>query len=193
MWNNHSLNENKDKLSHSCNIVEVAVPVPVFNTFSYRYPERYSKRLEIGMRVLVPFGRRQLTGFIVGFPETEPQNQIELKEIYDLLDDEPLFGEDDLAFYRWTSNYYYYPIGQTIKTALPRGLNPEYIYAASITEQGCSMLRKKSLKLSGLHVLYGLAEGKEVLLKDLERKVGRKDFNFNINILKRKTANKGFL
>ncbi len=98
------------------NLIDVAVPLPLHNSFTYQYPSEFKDRLRIGMRVLVPFGRRRLTGYVVGFPQKTQGHKI--KEIYDLLDDEPLFNEEDLKFYRWISDYYYHPLGETIKTAL---------------------------------------------------------------------------
>jgi primosomal protein N' (replication factor Y) len=164
--------------------LEVAVPLPVFNTFTYKYNKEYSKKLRIGMRVLVPFGRRRLTGYIVGFHGNEPKTGLEIRDILDVLDSEPLFGEDDLKFFKWTSNYYYHPIGQTIKTALPHGLNTEYRYAASITVKGKSLLAKKSGDIRGIHVLQELADGREIFLKNLEKKTGGDGFNINIDYLK---------
>jgi primosomal protein N' (replication factor Y) len=172
------------KSSHNNCLVDVAVPLPVFNTFTYRSPQQYSAGLRVGMRVLVPFGKRRLTGYVVGFPDNEPQQDI--KEIYDVLDEEPLFGEDDLKFYQWAAGYYYHPIGQTIKTALPKGLNPEYRYVVSITEKGKDLLKKPPGEFQGLSVLRELKEGAEVLLKHLEKRVGTQGFNYHIRLLKEK-------
>ncbi|MCP4715563.1 MAG: primosomal protein N', partial [Deltaproteobacteria bacterium] len=104
--------------------IEVAVPLPLHTTYTYRASSADTRSLQIGMRVLVPFGKRRLSGYIIGFPETAPAQK--LKEIYDLLDNEPLFSIDDLAFYRWAASYYCHPLGQTIQTALPAGLSAEY-------------------------------------------------------------------
>ena len=47
--------------------VEVALPLPVRQNFTYRLPDSFSLA-KLGARVLVPFGRRTLTGYVVGFP-----------------------------------------------------------------------------------------------------------------------------
>ena len=100
------------------NLIDVAVPLPLHNSFTYQYPSEFKDRLRIGMRVLVPFGRRRLTGYVVGFPQKTQGHKI--KEIYDLLDDEPLFNREDLKFYRWISDYYYHPPWRDHKNSASR-------------------------------------------------------------------------
>ena len=47
-----------------------------------------------------------------------------IREISKFLDEYPLFHENSVPFYRWVANYYHYPLGLVIKTALPGGLTP---------------------------------------------------------------------
>ena len=69
-------------------IVEVAIPLPLEGSFHYQVPERLVPLAVPGKRVLVPFGRRKITGYLLG--EAEPSGA-ELKEVLEVLDDEPLF------------------------------------------------------------------------------------------------------
>lgn len=101
-------------------IIEVAIPLPLDQTFSYRVPESLRHGVETGRRVLVPFGRRKLTAYILGFAGDEGR---ELREIVELLDDGPLFTPEELEFYRWAAAYYLHPLGEVIKAALPAGIN----------------------------------------------------------------------
>ncbi len=101
-------------------IIEVAIPLPLDRTFHYSVPEPLRPRVRQGMRVFVPFGRRKVTGYVLG-PAARPG--AELKDIIDVLDDEPLFTSRELAFYRWIASYYLHPLGEVIKTALPAGIN----------------------------------------------------------------------
>lgn len=172
------------KLSHNKGLVDVAIPLPLFNTFSYLPPQEYSKSLCIGMRVLVPFGQRRLTGYVIGFLNTEPNQEI--KEICDVLDTEPLFDEGDLSFYHWAATYYHHPIGQTIKAALPQGLTTEYIYVVSITKKGEDLLVKNPVKLQGLSILRELKSKTEISLRTLEKTVGRKNLKYQIRLLTEK-------
>ncbi len=63
-------------------IVEVAVGLPVFKTFHYRIPEKMRDSLQVGMRVLVPFKERKVTGFTIDLLEHPPEGVEEkLREV----------------------------------------------------------------------------------------------------------------
>lgn len=100
--------------------IDVAVPLPLRRTFSYSVPEQLRSAMTPGIRVLIPFGRRKLTGYVLG-----PGNGSweDLKEILAILDSDPLMTPRDLALYRWIAEYYLQPLGEVIKTALPAGIN----------------------------------------------------------------------
>jgi len=103
-------------------VIEVAIPLPLDRTFHYAVPGQLRDSVMQGVRVFVPFGRRKLTGYVLG-PASAPAG--ELKEIIAVLDAEPLFTPRELAFYRWIASYYLQPLGEVIKTALPAGINIE--------------------------------------------------------------------
>jgi primosomal protein N' (replication factor Y) len=101
-------------------IIEVAVPLHLEQTFTYALPTCQPGAPLTGLRVLVPFGRRTITGYILG---TAPNaDGFEIKEALKVLDTEPLFTSSDLEFYRWIASYYMNPLGAVIRTALPPGL-----------------------------------------------------------------------
>ena len=120
-------------------IVEVAIPLPLEGSFHYLVPERLSPVAVSGKRVLVPFGRRTLTGYLLGEVATAVG---ELKEILDVLDDEPLFTPRELEFYRWIAAYYLHPLGEVIKMALPAGINLVSRYRCETAEDGTPVLRE---------------------------------------------------
>ena len=100
--------------------VEVAIPLPLEQTFCYRVPERLAGLAVAGTRALVPFGRRTVTGYILGPGGNSFSG--EAKELIELLDREPLFSPCQTSFYQWIASYYLHPLGEVIKTALPAGL-----------------------------------------------------------------------
>jgi primosomal protein N' (replication factor Y) (superfamily II helicase) len=100
--------------------IEVAVAMPVHGTFTYRVPEDLARLASAGTRVLVPFGRRRATGYVLG--PAPPSDRAEIKRIVDVLDARPVFPGAMIPFLRWTADYYKYPLGQVIETALPGGL-----------------------------------------------------------------------
>jgi primosomal protein N' (replication factor Y) len=97
----------------------VALPRPVFQTFRYRAPPHLVRRAVPGARVKVPFGRRHEIGIIHSVAEP-PDRKV--KDIADVLDDEPVLSPALLHLCRWTSEYYAAPPGLVFRAALPPGL-----------------------------------------------------------------------
>jgi len=102
-------------------LIDVAVPYPVDKLFTYAVPEALRARVQPGARVLVPFGPRRVTGYVIAARGRIP-HAVKLKEIAGLIDEEPLLtgGLIDLA--RWMSQYYLYPLGEVLKAVLPSSI-----------------------------------------------------------------------
>jgi primosomal protein N' (replication factor Y) len=101
-------------------VLQVAIPIPGEDTFSYSVPSHLRGGIEIGKRVLVPFKNRKMLGFIVGL--AEPPEGINLRDAIDIVDEEPLFDEKRLDFLKWVSSYYLASLGVVLKSAHPGGL-----------------------------------------------------------------------
>ena len=101
----------------------VAVPAPLQEPLTYAVPEALEGRLEVGMRVLVPLGRRRVTGVVVGFQRQSPVTGI--KEVAEALDDEVLLDQAFLEMCRWAADYYVASLGEVLATALPPLLRTE--------------------------------------------------------------------
>jgi primosomal protein N' (replication factor Y) len=123
--------------------IEVAIALPVNGTYVYSVPENLLSLVSPGKRVLVPFGRRRVTGYILG--EYQKNDQKEIKQILDIIDEEPLFFSCMIPFFRWTADYYLHPIGDVIKSALPVGLNIYDFAVITLTKKGEEALSTNSL------------------------------------------------
>jgi len=123
--------------------IEVAVPLPVTGTFTYSIPDRIGEAPAAGARVLVPFGRRKLTGFVVGHAETSPVR--DMKEILEVLDAEPMLDERMLELGRWIAEYYIASLGEVLRAMLPPGINMESRRVAAITPEGREALAAGAL------------------------------------------------
>ena len=97
-------------------IAEVAIPVPLHNTFDYLCAERF----EIGARVKVPFGRKKVTGVVLA--QKDKSHFEKLKQVEEVLDKEALLSNDILEFLMWSANYYHHPVGEVINNAIPKNL-----------------------------------------------------------------------
>jgi len=74
--------------------IEVAFPLPVDSLFSYAVPMDLYDEVEIGKRVVAPFGQRTLTGFIVSISNNPPETELDkIKKIVRILDKHPVFDE----------------------------------------------------------------------------------------------------
>ena len=107
-------------MSSDSKLAEIALPVAVDQTFTYLIPPELSSSAAIGSRVTVSFGRKYATGMIVGHPlsTTVPS----LKPIHDVLDVNPVVSDELLRLTRWIAEYYFAPLGEVLKAALPQGM-----------------------------------------------------------------------
>jgi primosomal protein N' (replication factor Y) len=100
--------------------IAVALPVPLFRTFTYRVPEGVAWPIAAGSRVLVPFRNRPELGICLG--ETEPPEGVALKPIRAVVDAVPSLPEPLLHTARWISDWYAAPLGLTLRSMLPTAL-----------------------------------------------------------------------
>lgn len=102
-------------------LVEVAVPFPIFSTFTYRVPEYWRDKVQAGMRAVVPFRSRKLVGLVLAC-DPQPPEGTELKEIVEVLDEEPVVLPGLIEVGRWIAAYYFSPPGEAFRVMLPPGL-----------------------------------------------------------------------
>jgi len=98
-------------------LIDVALPLPLFRTFSYRVPEGVSGCVDAGARVLVPFRNRKEIGIVLG--AAEPREGVKYKDILAAPDDAPSVDAPMLALCRWIADYYIVPLGVALRCALP--------------------------------------------------------------------------
>ena len=103
----------------SSDLVEVAVSLPIYQTLTYRLPAALINAAQVGVTLRVPVGKRSVTGYLLG--PAGPPPSVALREVQAVLDPVPRFGPDLVPFYRWLADYYHYPIGEALKTAIPGG------------------------------------------------------------------------
>lgn len=107
-------------------LAEVALKVPLDQTFHYRVPGSLREHMQVGVRCEVPFGHRKLLGYVVGLPESTDMPAKKLKSIYRLLDKEPVFNSEMLELCCWLSNYYSSALAEVLEVALPKSVIREW-------------------------------------------------------------------
>jgi primosomal protein N' (replication factor Y) len=100
--------------------VDVALPVGIEREFTYAVPPELEASALVGVRVVVPFGRKLTTGMIVGLPDTTTVQS--LKPLRDILDAQPLISPPLMRLFRWIADYYFAPLGEVLKAANPGAL-----------------------------------------------------------------------
>jgi len=104
-------------------LYEVAVDAPLVTTLTYSQPVERAQpaRIPAGCCVRVPLGRRLVIGYILGQAKPQPVDgqSFVIKPIAEVLTETPFFPPSLIPFYRWIANYYHYPIGEVLRTALP--------------------------------------------------------------------------
>ena len=100
--------------------VEVLVPIPILEKFSYLLPSQYKDSPpRPGTRVIVPFGNRNLVGVVWDVQKNITAKGRKLKDIKEVLDHKRLLDKESLELADWASRYYHYPLGDVISYFFP--------------------------------------------------------------------------
>ena len=100
--------------------VEVLVPIPIPEKFSYLLPNQMkASPPKPGTRVIVPFGNRNLVGVVWNVGKGIAPKGKKLKYLKEVLDYQPLLDKASLNLADWASRYYHYPLGDVISYFFP--------------------------------------------------------------------------
>lgn len=107
-------------------ILRLAIPSPLRRPFDYLPPAGMSaeelSRLRPGQRVRVPFGRRELTAYLLDTCADSELPAETLKHALAILDPQPLLPPSLLRLCQWAARYYHHPIGEVLNAAFPQPL-----------------------------------------------------------------------
>jgi primosomal protein N' (replication factor Y) (superfamily II helicase) len=95
--------------------VEVALPLPLQTTFTYRVPDGMDVPSR-GVRVLVPFGPRRVIALVTGPATSLPEG---MKDVVEVLDEVPLVAPPLLDLAAWMAEHYLAPPGECYRLVLP--------------------------------------------------------------------------
>ena len=102
---------------------QVALPLPLFEPYTYSVPETLADRIVPGARVVVPVRKRELVGIVVAAGDViaseAKQSGRVLKNILAAPDPEPALSPELLRTAEWMAGYYGAPIGIALKAMLP--------------------------------------------------------------------------
>jgi primosomal protein N' (replication factor Y) (superfamily II helicase) len=102
--------------------IDVVVPLPVPNYYTYRIPFEMNDMVVVGARVVVQFGKNRLYTAVVRRIHTTPPKVYEAKYIDAVLDQQAVVNEKQFQLWEWMASYYMCHIGEVMNAALPSGL-----------------------------------------------------------------------
>ena len=102
--------------------VEVALPLPLRRLLTYELPDGLAGSASPGARVVVPVGRRMLTGVIMSHSTETQVDPGRIKQVGDLLDPEGIVPDALLSLALWAARYYVAPPGTVVACLLPPGI-----------------------------------------------------------------------
>ncbi|AWH75295.1 primosomal protein N' [Dokdonia sp. Dokd-P16] len=116
--------------------IDVILPIPVENTFTYFVSEAEFNYIQKGMRVAVPFGKKKVYASIVKNKHQVAPTIYEAKEIQQILDEDAIVTEEQLKFWSWIADYYMCTEGEVMRAALPKAFLLESETVIRLKEDG---------------------------------------------------------
>jgi primosomal protein N' (replication factor Y) len=107
-------------------VLRLAIPSPLRRHFDYLPPSGMSaaeiSALQPGVRLRVPFGRREVIGYLLAVCTESAIPSSSLKPVLEILDQSPLIDPHLLQLCLWAANYYHHPLGDVYGNLFPRRL-----------------------------------------------------------------------
>ncbi len=104
----------------------VILPLPLAETFTYALPAPMMDKVQVGCRVIVPFGSRKMYAAVVSALSDEaPEGNFEVKQVLELMDTYPVVTPLQLRLWQWIADYYLCTMGDVLKAAMPGGMKLE--------------------------------------------------------------------
>ncbi|GAB7124505.1 primosomal protein N' [Bacteroides fragilis] len=152
--------------------VDVILPLPLPRCFTYSLQDEGAEEVQIGCRVVVPFGRKKYYTAIVRNVHHYAPTEYEVKEISTVLDTSPILLPGQFRFWEWLADYYLCTQGDVYKAALPSGLKLE---SETIVEYNPDFEADAPLSEREQLVLDLLAKEPEQCVTKLEKESGLKN------------------
>ena len=146
--------------------IQVAVPVPMRQLFTYQVPtELSSPAIQVGERVAVSFGPRKVIAIVIDNNAECEFEVSKIKPIAGRLNDNFNLSKSLVSFLRTCAHYYHHPVGDVFQQALPTLLRkienitispPLVWHAAEPTKENKEVIEKLATKAAKQFALYQL-------------------------------------
>ena len=136
-------------------LVDIILPLAIADVYTYLIPDAMPYP-QIGMRVLVPLGKKHIIGVVYRKHEGEIPENIRIREIVQTIDDQAIVTTEQLRLWEWLAQYYMCSMGEVLAAALPSEIIDDN-YCAATTQ------------IITLSPAYLAAEAQKELLQSLHR------------------------
>ncbi len=137
--------------------------------------------IQIGMRVLVPFGGKKIyTGIVFELHNNAPENFV-AKEVISMLDDQPIMPEEQINFWNWLSGYYMCSLGEIYRFSFPSSLKLES--ETYLKLKPGAVVNFENLDVNEMYLIQALEVRQLINLTDIEAFIPKKDIIKTINSL----------
>ena len=147
---------------------DVILPLPLEGIFTYRLPAAFAGLVQVGCRIIVPFGTTKFySAIVVRLHDTPPSYNT--KEATELLDSSPVVTPAQLKLWAWIADYYLCTIGDVYKAALPSGMKLESESCVMYNEE---FIADDSLTPAEEKIIRELEEETTQTLSALQKRTG---------------------
>jgi len=154
------------------NYYKIVLPISLNRYFTYKTKEY----LEKGCRVHVSFGNTFHTGIV--WEEDEEIEDIEYKNIPEIIDNNSLLSDELLHLAEWISKYYFCSLGQVLSSMLPSGFNVSLLLSIKRTRK-----EGKISDATATAILQEISNNEKINIKELRKKIKSSKFWFWIEKL----------
>src|SRR5512139_627002 len=148
----------------------VLVPSSHRDPLIYHLLDSLSPQPKLGSRVLVPLQKRQVTGVVYSLVGESPHSEV--KDVSEVLDDQPIVDAQLLNLAQWIAQYYLASLGDVLATMLPPNsrrdskrlatlLQPDAVPEDELESAILQELGKRNGKV-GIKTLIGLFPGRRI-------------------------------
>ncbi|MFC5873616.1 replication restart DNA helicase PriA [Chryseobacterium arachidis] len=160
---------------------QIVLPLNLKGSFTYKVPEELSSEIQIGMRVLVPFGGKKIyTGIVFELHDNEPIEFV-AKEVISILDDKPIVPLEQIKFWNWLADYYLCGLGEIYRFAFPSSLKLESETYLKLKPN--VKVEFENLDVNEMYLIQALEVRQLINLTDIEAFIPKKDIIKTINSL----------
>jgi primosomal protein N' (replication factor Y) (superfamily II helicase) len=168
-------------MPHLC--ADLAIPNTVDKLFTYLVPPPLAGAVRERVRALVPFGSRTVVGFVVKVGGSPPPD-VQLKHVFDVLDEEPILSEELFQLTRWMAKYYFAPWGDVLKAVVVQDTAPAGKRTVSLSDSlPHDTLRDIQSKSMQAKILNHLSASGSIGVNQLKKIAGARGFYGVLNNL----------